>query len=98
MSISMYDENQVKYKLIKKESILNFQKDVYYHSEEEFSEKLMSINVQWLDWRPCEMKTAPVVPGWGVGGLVGMQVGVVRSQCICPGDYHPLAHTYSALG
>lgn len=34
----MHDENQVKYNLIKKESILNFQKDVYYHSEEGFSE------------------------------------------------------------
>lgn len=40
------------------------------------------------------MKTAPVV----LGGLVGTQVGVVRAQCICPGDYHPQAHTYSALG
>lgn len=38
MSIPMHDENQVKYNLIKKESILNFQKDVYYHSEEGFSE------------------------------------------------------------
>lgn len=37
MSIPVYNENQVKYNLIKKESILNFQKDVYDHNEEGFS-------------------------------------------------------------
>lgn len=38
MSIPMYHEKQVKYNLIKKESILNFQKDVYDHNEEGFLE------------------------------------------------------------
>lgn len=76
------------------ETILYFQKEVYYRYKEGFSEV--------ADEHKCSV--AGLAALWdedsssGAGGLVGMQVGVVRSQCICPGDYYPHVHTYTALG